>query len=71
MYFVIFVCRLQKGNLSDEKPHLQRKSSIDTTANPNVARWIEERDILLQTGVYTHNDFTIQELDKKINASLK
>ena len=36
----------------------------------NVARWIEERDILLQTGVYSSNDPTIQKLDLKIRQAL-
>ena len=41
-------------------------SDIDT----DIARWIEERNILLQTGVYTHSDPTIQKLDKKIRDAL-
>eukprot|EP00731_Ephydatia_muelleri_P012343 Em0006g1237a len=36
----------------------------------DVARWMEERDILLQTGVYTTMDPTIQRLDLKIRAAL-
>ena len=43
-----------------------RPLSIDA----NIARWIEERNILLQTGVYTHADPTIQKLDKKIQEAL-
>jgi hypothetical protein len=46
-------------------------TEAEDTPNPDVARWIEERDILLETGVYTHNDFTIQQLDQKIKACLK
>ena len=45
-------------------------SNSEWTGNPDVARWIEERDILLQTGVYTHNDVTIEKLDKKIKEAL-
>ncbi|XP_003387094.1 PREDICTED: centrosomal protein of 120 kDa-like [Amphimedon queenslandica] len=40
------------------------------TIDANIARWIEERNILLQTGVYTHADPTIQKLDKKIQEAL-
>ncbi len=36
----------------------------------DIAGWIEERNILLQTGVYTHSDPTIQKLDKKIREAL-
>lgn len=39
--------------------------------DPNVARWIEERDILLQTGVYSSSDVTIQKLDAKIRQALQ
>ena len=35
-----------------------------------VARLIEERDTLLQTGVYTHDDRIIKELDRQIRESL-
>jgi len=48
-------------------PPTQRKENVD----PNVARWIEERDILLQTGVYSNNDSTIQKLDSKIRHAMQ
>ncbi len=41
------------------------RSSRGNLSN-DVARWIEERDILLQTGVYSSTDPTIQKLDSKI-----
>lgn len=41
-----------------------------TLQDSDVARWMEERDILLQTGVYTTSDPTIQKLDLKIRAAL-
>lgn len=40
------------------------------TLNADVARWIEERDILLQTGVYSGTDPTIQRLDTKIRVAM-
>jgi len=43
---------------------------VDKDVDVNVARWIEERDILLQTGVYTSSDPTIQRLDQRIREKL-
>ncbi|CAI8031837.1 Centrosomal protein of 120 kDa [Geodia barretti] len=63
------VSRVQKETFNDECP--SKVTEAEDTANPDVARWIEERDILLETGVYTQNDFTIQQLDQKIKACLK
>lgn len=64
-------CRLQKGVLSCQDAKVSTAvSKTDWNINPDIARWIEERDILLQTGVYTHNDLTIQKLDQKIKAAL-
>ena len=62
-------CRLRKGKVDEDKEQcLATVTEAANTASPEVARWIEERDILLETGVYTNNDFTIQQLDKKIKA---
>lgn len=36
------------------------------TGTDRVAKLIEERDTLLQTGVYTMDDIVISELDKEI-----
>ena len=47
-------------------PHTPEDKEVDV----NVARWIEERDILLQTGVYTSSDPTIQRLDQRIREKL-
>ena len=63
------ILRVQKETFNDECP--SKVTEAEDTANPDVARWIEERDILLETGVYTQNDFTIQQLDQKIKACLK
>lgn len=66
LHFVHY--RLQKGVLSCQDAKVS--TAVSKTVNPDIARWIEERDILLQTGVYTHNDLTIQTLDQKIKAAL-
>lgn len=69
------VSRLQKGTPTCQLSNSQLLptatcSDTDWMVNPDVARWIEERDVLLQTGLYTHNDLTIQTLDQKIKAAL-
>jgi hypothetical protein len=80
------ICQ-QLNEVKDEVSRLQKDVNIqgtqfqsmptsactnsEWTVNPDVARWIEERDILLQTGVYTHNDVTIQKLDQKNKGSLE
>ena len=43
----------------------------DERINSDVARWIEEKEILLQTGVYSDQDCTIQKLDQKIRTASK
>ena len=53
--------------LTSQDPTNDHKSQL----NPDVARWIEERDILLQTGVYSNTDTTIQKLDAKIRQALQ
>ena len=45
-------------------PHIPEEKEVDV----NVARWIEERDILLQTGVRPY--YTIQRLDQRITEKL-
>ena len=69
--------RLQKDTLSSQGTRVQSSGFptstsevFDSSVNSCVARWVEERDILLQTGVYTHSDLTIQKLDQKIKAAL-
>lgn len=59
---------------TDEHTHAAHDSHMASHGNSgidsNVARWIEERDILLQTGVYSSSDPTIQKLDLKIRQAL-
>lgn len=51
-------------------PSQQQNHTHYNDPDADIARWIEERNILLQTGVYTHSDPTIQKLDKKIREAL-
>ncbi len=57
-------------SLTVEEPVQPSRSSEGTEKDSEVARWIEERDILLQTGVYTSADPTIQRLDQRIREAL-
>ena len=45
-------------------------SKENQALSADMTRWIEERDILLQTGVYTSTDPTIQKLDHKIRSAM-
>lgn len=45
-----------------EREEMQRKEELDS----KIAKLIEERDTLLQTGVYTTEDRIIAELDRQI-----
>ena len=67
--------RLQHHTLNSLSTHnasvpAQSAKEHESTLHSDVAHWIEERDILLQTGVYTSSDLTIQKLDQKIKAAL-
>jgi len=43
---------------------------VITKTTDDVARWIEERDILLQTGLYSSDDPTITRLDHQIRTAM-
>ncbi|XP_077989016.1 centrosomal protein of 120 kDa-like [Glandiceps talaboti] len=47
-----------------------RQDDLDSSLDDHVARLIEERDTLLRTGVYTHHDRIITELDKQIREAI-
>ena len=49
-----------------EREEMQRKEELDT----RIAKLIEERDTLLQTGVYTTEDRIISELDRQIRETI-
>lgn len=49
-----------------EREEMQRKEELDG----RIAKLIEERDTLLQTGVYTTDDRIISELDRQIREAI-
>ena len=49
-----------------EREEIQRKEELDS----KIAKLIEERDTLLQTGVYTTEDRIIAELDRQIREAI-
>ena len=49
-----------------ERQEIQRKEELDS----KIAKLIEERDTLLQTGVYTTDDRIIAELDRQIREAI-
>lgn len=61
----------QQKQLSPHSGQAQPSSTdAANTLTADVARWIEEREILLQTGVYSDTDVTIQTLDAKIRGAM-
>jgi len=52
------------------RKHDSSSSDLPGSLTSDVARWIEEREILLQTGVYSDTDVTIQALDSKIRGAM-
>lgn len=65
--------RLQEQSMPAGKsvaPSPPPRTAEEKGMDANVARWIEERDCLLQTGVYSSSDPTIQRLDHKIRENL-
>ena len=47
-----------------------RGGPVKNELESKIARWVEQRNILLQTGVYSRDDPTIMRLDENINAAL-
>lgn len=47
-----------------------RENTSKSELESKIARWVEQRNILLQTGVYSREDPTIVRLDENINAAL-
>jgi len=56
-------------NENNSKPIEQKEESQQQTQNKSqIAKLIEERDTLLQTGVYSLDDRVIEEIDKEIQS---
>uniref|UniRef100_A0A9J8CLB5 Centrosomal protein of 120 kDa n=1 Tax=Cyprinus carpio carpio TaxID=630221 RepID=A0A9J8CLB5_CYPCA len=66
-----------RNELNRLKPQEEPRSWTDTahacaseSADEHVTRLLEERDTLLRTGVYTHDDRIISELDRQIQQAM-
>uniref|UniRef100_A0A8C2KS94 Centrosomal protein of 120 kDa n=1 Tax=Cyprinus carpio TaxID=7962 RepID=A0A8C2KS94_CYPCA len=66
-----------RNELNRLKPQEEPRSWRDTahacaseSADEHVTRLLEERDTLLRTGVYTHDDRIISELDRQIQQAM-
>uniref|UniRef100_A0A9J8BXR7 Centrosomal protein of 120 kDa n=1 Tax=Cyprinus carpio carpio TaxID=630221 RepID=A0A9J8BXR7_CYPCA len=60
----------EKHELQDIRNELNRYQSKPVVADEHVTRLLEERDTLLRTGVYTHDDRIISELDRQIQQAM-
>ncbi|XP_069481685.1 centrosomal protein of 120 kDa [Ambystoma mexicanum] len=56
--------------ISDGKVESPRLKLVNEALDDYLARLIEERDTLLRTGVYTHEDRIISELDRQIREAM-
>ena len=69
-------CEKSIPKIVPSPPHPRSSPTPSAVTNENkaltadVARWIEERDILLHTGLYLNTDLIIQNLDLKIETAM-
>lgn len=76
--FFVFRLRLQDdrkqapdtGNVADPRLAFSGSHKQDEGLDDFLSRLIEERDTLLRTGVYTHEDRIISELDRQIRETM-
>lgn len=61
--------RLQQ-QLTKKKDQLSPGQPVTKATDADITRWIEERDILLQTGLYSSDDATISRLDQQIRTAM-
>ncbi|XP_030274209.1 centrosomal protein of 120 kDa [Sparus aurata] len=64
----------QEGDRLDPTPSLSGPApphSVNESADEHLARLLEERDTLLRTGVYTHDDRIIAELNRQIQDAMR
>ncbi|KAF4110425.1 centrosomal protein of 120 kDa [Onychostoma macrolepis] len=60
-----------RNELNRLKQQEDRQSEcVNESADEHVTRLLEERDTLLRTGVYTHSDRIISELDRQIQQAM-
>lgn len=73
-YILSHRLKQQEGNRLDPTPSLSGPApphSVNESADEHLARLLEERDTLLRTGVYTHNDRIIAELNRQIQDAMR
>ncbi|XP_072288993.1 centrosomal protein of 120 kDa [Eucyclogobius newberryi] len=58
-------------SLSGPAPSLSGPAPLDEHVSDHVTRLLEERETLLRTGVYTHDDRIISELTRQIQEAMK
>lgn len=58
------------GNTADRRMAGSGSHQQDEGLDDFLSRLIEERDTLLRTGVYTHEDRIISELDRQIRETM-
>lgn len=58
------------GNATSQRRTVSESRPPDEGLDDFLSRLIEERDSLLRTGVYTHEDRIISELDRQIREAM-
>ena len=66
---VLLTSRLQQ-QINKRKDQSSPRLPVTKTTDADITRWIEERDILLQTGLYSSDDPTISRLDQQIRNAM-
>lgn len=68
------VCVIDRLKQQEEAARVCVSESADkrvcVSVDEHVTRLLEERDTLLRTGVYTHDDRIISELDRQIQQAM-
>lgn len=76
MLFCFFFFRLKQQEENRLGPAPSRPDpapapSLNESADEHLSRLLEERDTLLRTGVYTHEDRIIAELNRQIQDAMR
>lgn len=58
------------GPTSGKNNHAAQSRPVNESADDHLSRLFEERDLLLRTGVYTHEDRIIAELNRQIQEAM-
>ena len=66
---VLLTSRLQQ-QINKRKDQSSPRLPVTKTTDADITRWVEERDILLQTGLYSSDDPTISRLDQQIRNAM-